>query len=251
MSSVVLAVVGMNTGTGRGTGTKMGTGHGALYIIMGDGTYTGIGMGKIGGGFQVDETLGGVSSSADRGSVCVCLCQGCGLQKTPFVLCMGRHEVILFTMTGGLSSCNNSAADTFNVSCTESVADFCLAWLMLSVVWEASLVTGVDGLCLISVPDLTVVCLFVGCTPSTWNPKMDLNFVAHEYRQKLRSVLSDMTMWYCALATTEHMLHEVTEESELVLVVVVVVFVEFSVVDVPLATDFLGLWSNFKQFNEQ
>lgn len=68
---------------------------------------------------------------------------------------------------------------------------------------------------------------------------MDLNFVAHEYRQKLRSVLSDMTMWYCALATTEHMLHEVTEESELVLVVVVVVFVEFSVVDVPLATDFL------------
>lgn len=72
ISSVVLAVVGMNTGTGRGTGTKMGTGHGALYIIMGDGTYTGIGMGRIGGGFQVDETLGDVSSSADRGSaVCV------------------------------------------------------------------------------------------------------------------------------------------------------------------------------------
>lgn len=91
-----------------------------------------------------------------------------------------------------------------------------------------------------SVPDLTVVCLFVVCTPSTWNPKMDLNFVAHEYRQKLRKVLSDMTMWYCAFATAEHMLHEVTEVSELVVVVVVVVFVEFSaVVDVPLPMDFL------------
>lgn len=71
---------------------------------------------------------------------------------------------------------------------------------------------------------------------------MDLNFVAHEYRQKLRKVLSDITMWYCALASAEHMLQEVTEASELVVVVVVVVLVEFSeVVEVPLATDFLKM----------
>lgn len=59
----------MNTGTGRGTGTKIGTGHGALYIIIGDGTYTGIGMGRIGGGFQLDAEMAGVLSLSDTGSV--------------------------------------------------------------------------------------------------------------------------------------------------------------------------------------
>lgn len=38
ISSVVLAVVGMKIGTGRGMGTTTGTGYGMLYIIMGDGT---------------------------------------------------------------------------------------------------------------------------------------------------------------------------------------------------------------------
>lgn len=46
-SSVVFSRVGIKIGIGTGIGTTKGTGVGELYIIIGVGTYTGMGTGII------------------------------------------------------------------------------------------------------------------------------------------------------------------------------------------------------------